>query len=66
MNPASEKFYVIIHSAFDEKERTRLFRFIWKNYGKKIWFYISGILPLNHPYKDDLFHKLGSGILSFT
>ncbi|NIM16517.1 MAG: sigma-70 family RNA polymerase sigma factor [Candidatus Aminicenantes bacterium] len=58
MNSASEKFYVFIHSALDEKERTQLFQFIWENYGKKIYFYISGILPLNHPYKDDLFQEI--------
>lgn len=58
MQELYERFYVFIRSAFGEKEKTRLFEFIWKHYHKKIGFYISNLIPYNHPSFDDIFQDV--------
>jgi len=47
MNELIEKFYIFVRSAFVDSERNRLFELIWKNYSKRIYFYISTIIPLD-------------------
>lgn len=58
MNELIEKFSVFVRSAFADSERNRLFEWIWKNYGKRIYFYISTIIPLDHLYIDDIFQDI--------
>ncbi|UCH95585.1 MAG: sigma-70 family RNA polymerase sigma factor [Candidatus Aminicenantes bacterium] len=58
MNTWVERFYIFARSASDETQRTRLFQFIWQGYSKKIYFYISKIIPLDHLYVDDLFQEI--------
>lgn len=58
MKTVIEKFYLFIQSSFDENKRVGLFEYIWKNYSKKIYFYISKIIPLNHLYIDDIFQEI--------
>lgn len=53
-----ERFYVFIRSAFGEKEKLRLFEFIWKQYHRKIGFYISNLIPFNHSAFDDIFQEV--------
>ena len=58
MNELIEKFHIFVRSAFSDSERNRLFELIWKNYSKRIYFYISTIIPLEHLYIDDIFQDI--------
>ena len=53
-----ERFCIFIGSSFGEKERVRLFQFVWKHYHQKIAFYISNWIPRNHPSFDDIFQEV--------
>ncbi len=53
-----ERFYVFIGSSFGEKEKSKLFQFIWYHYHQKIGFYISNLIPFNHPSFDDIFQEV--------
>ena len=58
MNKVQEKFFVFMKSSFGEGEKKELYEFIWKNYGKKISYYISTVIPYRHFYFDDLFQEV--------
>jgi len=58
MQELYERFYIFIRSAFGDKEKLRLFEFIWNQYHKKIGFYISNLIPFNHPAFDDIFQEV--------
>lgn len=58
MNDLIERFYIFMQSAFSDSERDRLFEILWKSYSKKIYFYISTIIPFNHIYRDDMFQEI--------
>ena len=53
-----EKFLVFIKSSFREDKKDELFDYIWRNYKKKISFYISNLIPSFHPYFEDLFQEV--------
>lgn len=58
MNDLIEKFHIFVQSSFDKSQRHKLFELIWKNYSKKIYFYISNIIPLDHLYIHDIFQEI--------
>jgi RNA polymerase sigma-70 factor (ECF subfamily) len=58
MQELYERFYVFIRSAFGEKEKAGLFEFVWTHYHKRIGFYISNLIPFNHPSFDDIFQDV--------
>lgn len=58
MNDLIERFYIFVQSAFSHSERDRLFEILWKHYSKKIYFYISTIIPFDHLYRDDMFQEI--------
>ncbi len=49
-----EGFFVFIQSSFSKAKKEELYDFIWKNYHKRISFYISNIIPATHPFFEDL------------
>ena len=53
-----EKFHVFIKSSYKEDKKDELFSYIWKNYRKKISFYISNLIPIYHPQFEDLFQEV--------
>lgn len=53
-----KRFYLFIGSSFSAREKQRLFEFIWKNYHKKIGFYISNLIPFDHPAFEDVFQDI--------
>lgn len=53
-----EKFYIFVQSSFAVSQRKKLFELIWKNYSKKIYYYISNIIPFDHLYVDDIFQEI--------
>lgn len=53
-----EKFLVFVKSSFSEDKKNELFAYIWKNYRKKISFYISNMIPARHPQFEDLFQEV--------
>jgi RNA polymerase sigma-70 factor (ECF subfamily) len=54
MRDLYERFVIFIQSSFSKENKDDLYNFIWKNYNKKISFYVSNLIPLNHPYFEDL------------
>jgi RNA polymerase sigma-70 factor (ECF subfamily) len=58
MNKVQEKFFVFMKASFGEGEKKELYEFIWKNYRKKISFYISTVVPYRHFSFDDLFQEV--------
>jgi RNA polymerase sigma-70 factor (ECF subfamily) len=53
-----ERFCAFIGSSFGERERCKLFQFIWDHYHQKIAFYISNLIPHDHPSFDDIFQEV--------
>lgn len=58
MDEISEKFSVYAQSSFGEPEKKELYEYIWKNWGRKISFYISNIVPSGDADFDDLFQDV--------
>ena len=58
MKDVYERFFIFLRSSFGKKEKEDLYDFIWKNYKKKVSFYISNIIPYNHPYFEDLIQEV--------
>lgn len=58
MKDVYERFFIFIQSSFGKKEKEDLYDFIWNNYKKKVSFYISNIIPYNHPYFEDLLQEV--------
>jgi len=58
MNDVGEQFYIYIRSSFGEPEKTALYDYIWKNYRRRVAFYISSLVPPQHPYFDDLVQEV--------
>jgi len=58
MNEVYEKFYIYIKSSFGEREKKELYEYIWKNWGRKISFYIANIVPSYHYCFDDLYQEV--------
>ena len=54
----TEKFLVFIKSSFSEDKKNELFTYIWEKYRKKIFFYISNLIPAYHPQFEDLFQEI--------
>ncbi|MEN8154068.1 MAG: sigma-70 family RNA polymerase sigma factor [Acidobacteriota bacterium] len=58
MKNVYERFFIFIQSSFGKKEKEDLYDFIWKNYKKKISFYISNIIPYSHPDFEDMIQEV--------
>jgi len=53
-----EKFLVLIKSSFSKDKKDELFDYIWKNYRRRISFYISNLIPSYLPQFEDLFQDI--------
>jgi RNA polymerase sigma-70 factor (ECF subfamily) len=58
MKDIYNRLYIFIQSSFNKEKKTELYNYIWKNYKKRISFYISNIIPANHPYFEDLLQEI--------
>lgn len=58
MKRINEKFYVFLQSSLGDSKKTELFEYIWNHYSKKITFYISNLIPRQHPFFEDLFQEV--------
>ncbi|MCK5005568.1 MAG: RNA polymerase sigma factor [Candidatus Aminicenantes bacterium] len=58
MKDVYERFFIFTQSSFGKKEKDELYRYIWKNYRKKVSFYISNLVHYNHPYFEDLVQEV--------
>jgi RNA polymerase sigma-70 factor (ECF subfamily) len=45
-------------SSLSKSQRDRLFEFIWENHSKRIYYYISHIIPVKHLFIDDIFQEI--------
>ncbi len=54
----NEKFRLFIKSSFGRETQTELFEYIWKNYRKKISFYISNLVSCQETHFEDIFQEV--------
>ncbi len=58
MSQIVEQFYVFIKSSFGEKEKKQLYDYIWKNYRRRIAYYITSVIPYRHASFNDILQEV--------